>query len=199
MIIRPFFVIAIFFALILQSCGDRVPVPKPRSYPRVEFPDKTYKRFDITDCPFSFDYPTYGIPQKDSLYFNELSEQDCWFDIVFPTFNAKLHCSYFEIESASHFEKLSNDSYKIASKINQRSDYMMDSKFKTAKGINGMLFEYEGPAASSIQFVMTDTTTHFMRGALYFNAKPRPDSLSPILSYFHEDVDRIISSFIWEN
>lgn len=199
MIMRSFLLISMLLIFVLQSCGDRVPVPKPRSYPKVDFPEKSYSKFNMSDCPFSFDYPTYGKPQKDSLYFNELSRQDCWFDIAFPMFNAKLHCSYFDIESRKHFEKLSNDSYKIASKINERSDFMMDTKFKTSNGVNGLLFEYEGPAASSIQFVMTDTTTHFMRGALYFDAKPRPDSLAPILKYFREDVDRLINSFTWEN
>jgi hypothetical protein len=38
----------------------------------------------------------------------------------------------------------------------------------------------QGNAASSTQFYVTDSTTHFLRGVLYFYSAPNADSLKPV-------------------
>ena len=46
---------------------------------------------------------------------------------------------------------------------------------------SGMMYVLRGPVAAPIQFFVTDSTTHFLRGSLYFNHAPNPDS-SPLCS-----------------
>lgn len=58
-----------------------------------------------------------------------------------------------------------------------------------------MQFEMTGPAATPFQFFITDSTSHFMRGALYFNTQVRPDSLMPVYDFVKIDVDRLIKTF----
>ena len=61
-----------------------------------------------------------------------------------------------------------------------------------------MVYDIEGNAASSIQFFLTDSTKHFIRGALYFNAVPNTDSISPVVDYIRKDIYRMIETFEWK-
>ena len=47
------------------------------------------------------------------------------------------------------------------------------------------------------QFFVTDSTTHFMRGSLYFNHAPNPDSVAPVLDRMEADVRRIMETIEW--
>ncbi|MGZ5253868.1 MAG: hypothetical protein ACXWV4_05830 [Flavitalea sp.] len=46
---------------------------------------------------------------------------------------------------------------------------------------------------------MTDTTNHFIRGALYFDASPNADSLSVVNRFLEEDMKHLINTFRWKN
>ena len=45
---------------------------------------------------------------------------------------------------------------------------------------------------------MTDSTEHFLRGALYFNVEPNNDSLAPVLTFIEEDVRHLVNTFRWK-
>jgi gliding motility-associated lipoprotein GldD len=64
--------------------------------------------------------------------------------------------------------------------------------------VYGLVYFLEGNAASSLQFYLTDSTNHFVRGALYFDAKPNPDSLAPVQNFIQEDILNMIESFRWK-
>ena len=64
-------------------------------------------------------------------------------------------------------------------------------------GKSGMLYMLEGPVATPLQFFVTDSTTHFMRGSLYFNHAPNPDSVAPVLDRMEADVRRIMETLVW--
>ena len=49
--------------------------------------------------------------------------------------------------------------------------------------VSGLVFDLEGPVASPLQFFASDSTTHFLRGSLYFQHVPNPDSIGPALDY----------------
>ena len=51
--------------------------------------------------------------------------------------------------------------------------------------------------ASTYQFWLTDSTSHFLRGALYIDVTPNNDSLAPVLTYLQEDIDHLIESVRW--
>ena len=82
----------------ITACGDHVNTPKPRAYPRVDYPERTYVEYDTTACPFNFRYPSYGeIKYK---------KENCWFDIYMPAFNARIHCSYVPLKNKGEHGEL---------------------------------------------------------------------------------------------
>ena len=66
------------------------------------------------------------------------------------------------------------------------------------KSVYGVLYEIKGNAASSVQFYATDSTKHFLRGALYFNTVPNKDSLAPAIQFVEEDIIHLIETLSWK-
>ncbi|MEL6972116.1 MAG: hypothetical protein AAFO02_18255, partial [Bacteroidota bacterium] len=64
---------AFVFGVLLTwiGCSDPVYTPKPRSFPKVDFPQKTYQAFTEDYCNFSFQYPAYTEIQQDTVFFKE--------------------------------------------------------------------------------------------------------------------------------
>jgi hypothetical protein len=49
------------------------------------------------------------------------------------------------------------------------------------------MYELKGESASNIQIFITDSTRHFVTANLYFNTRPKPDSLAPAVDYIKKD------------
>ena len=174
----------------ITACGSEVNTPRPRAYPRVEYPERKYVTYDTSACPFTFRYPAYGeIKYK---------KENCWMDIYKPEFNARLHCSYIPVISMAEHEDLVRDVFVIAKKINEKANYMEESRIRNAQGVDGLLLNWTGPAASPVHFFFSDSTSHFFKAALYFDSKVQPDSLAPIVTYIKQDLDTLIYSFNWK-
>ena len=184
--------------VILSSCNDTY-IPKPKSYPRVIFPEHKYQQFKSADCPFKFEYPTYSTIAQNTTFFNEKIDNPCWLNMDFRDFNCKLHLSYNAITKSDGLNKLIEDAYKMTNKHVVKAEYIEDQEVSTAKGIHGQLSNVGGNAASAIQFFLTDTTTNFIRGSLYFSNTPNADSLAPIIDFFRTDIMKIIETFEWTN
>ena len=59
--------------------------------------------------------------------------------------------------------------------------------------VYGLVYDIKGSdAASACQFYLTDSTSNFVRGALYFNLVPNNDSLMPVISFLKEDIAHMI-------
>ncbi|HRI40708.1 MAG TPA: gliding motility lipoprotein GldD, partial [Bacteroidia bacterium] len=65
-------------------------------------------------------------------------------------------------------------------------------------GVSGLLYKVKGNAASPLQFWLTDSTAHFIRGSLYFYAVPNPDSIAPVLDFVQSDVQHFLERFHWK-
>ena len=59
--------------------------------------------------------------------------------------------------------------------------------------------ELKGETASNIQIFVTDSTRHFVTANLYFNTRPKPDSLAPAVNYIKKDLMKMIETFRWKN
>lgn len=184
-------------AFLMTACEEPNFTPKPRGYPRVVLPQKGYRPFDTTFCQFSFDYPVYADIERDTVFFDEKPPSDCWFNIKIPNLNAEIHCSYYAIAGANSLQKLNNDAFTLANKHSIKADYIDNQSFKNAYGASGFIFNIEGPAASPMQFYVTDSSKHFLRGALYFNTQARPDSLAPMTAFVKEDIMKMLMTFQW--
>jgi len=182
----------------IQSCGEEVIYsPKPRAFPKVDYPEKAYQPFDKEYCTFTFDYPEYANIEQDTLFFEEQTAHPCWFDITIPSLDARIHCSYYPITKENPFDKLNGDAFDLANKHNLKANYIDDLVIQKPNGVSGIAFNLEGEVASPFQFYLTDSTTHFLRGALYFNTQSRPDSLAPVKDFVKTDIMHLINTFEW--
>ncbi len=193
----PFFLL--LFALLLSACEEYTPLPKPRAYPRVVYPEKVYKPFEASYCNFTFDMPAYATIEKDTSFFDEKPKDECWFNLDVKQLNAKIYCNYNPIGSRKDFDGLVADAFAMTNKHNIKASYIDEIPVRRpADKVYGVVFNVEGAAASSYQFFLTDSTRNFLRGALYFNTQTRPDSLAPVIAFMKKDMDRLVSTLKWQ-
>lgn len=182
----------------LFSCGEEsLVVPKPRAYPRINFPEKEYQAFDKDYCQFTFEYPAYAKIVQDTSFFDELPVDPCWFDIYYPDFDGRIHCSYRPIDKENPLEKLKQEAFKMANWHNKRANYIEEILIQKPNKVSGFAFDMKGPTASPFQFYLTDSTTHFFRASLYFNTQVQPDSLAPVYEFVKGDILKMIETFEW--
>jgi gliding motility-associated lipoprotein GldD len=68
-----------------------------------------------------------------------------------------------------------------------------------ARKVYGLVYEINGlGTASPYQFYLTDSTRHFLRGALYFDVIPNNDSLAPVITYVKTDIQHLIETLRWK-
>jgi gliding motility-associated lipoprotein GldD len=195
------FALLIVAVLFFAACGDNHDYsPKPRGYYRIVFPKKEYQEY-VSDHPFTFLYPKYAVMQKDTqtriaprlLNMNQL------INMQFPQFNGTLHLSYETITSKKVFDELVEDAHKFAFKNTiKATDIDQGTISIPQKKVYGIYYTIGGNAASSVQFFLTDSVKHYLRGALYFNTEPRLDSIQPVLNFVKQDINVMIKSFKWK-
>ncbi len=183
------------FAL-LPSCGDdddETIAPKPRAYFRLTLPEKKYVPYNAA-CPFSFEIPDYTHVENDKSF----RAEPCWLNLEFPSLNGKLHLTYHEVNG--DIDKYLEQTYELASKHQIKASGIEEKLVsRDSSKVYGLIYEIGGNAASSIQFFLTDSTKHFIRGALYFNVAPNTDSISPVVDFVKKDIYHMIKTFEWKN
>jgi len=179
-------------AFAIGGCQDDFQ-PKPRGYFRIQLPEKEYVAFHPQDYPYSFLLPVYARVSKPGF----LAEK-YWINIDYPRFQARLHISYKPIHE--NLDTLLNDMHNMMNKHIPKANAIDEKMFINDElRIYGMAYDIKGPeAASPYQFYLTDSTQHFLRGALYFNFTPNNDSLKPIIEYLEKDIQKLIESTRWE-
>jgi gliding motility-associated lipoprotein GldD len=189
---------SLLFIFLVYSCQSAPPtIPKPRAFPKIEFPEKKYVSFDENYCQFTFEMPEYTEIEQDTLFFDERPAHPCWFNIFYPDFNCRIYCSYYPINTENPFSKLNKDAFSLAMEHSRKATYIDEVKFEKPNGVSGFIFNLEGPVATPFQFYMTDSTHHFLRGALYFSTQIRPDSLAPLYEFVKIDISHMINTFTW--
>lgn len=181
--------------IFITACNSTF-VPKPKGYFSIQLPEKKYQTFNTAGYPYTFEYPIYAEVVKDSTFFGQATENPWWININFPSLNGKIYISYKEIKKNS-FDKLINDAYKLTGKHAQKAYSIEDSVVHTPNGVYGVMFNVGGDVATAHQFFLTDSTTHFLRGALYFDTTPNEDSLSIVNRFVEADMKHLINTFKW--
>lgn len=201
--------------ILLISCNSPY-TPKPKAYYKIDLPERKYQVFDQPGYPYSFEFPVYGKVSKDSTLFDDNPDNPYWINIEFPQFSGRIYMSYKSIGGNSiykvkgpggiyrdslvknSFEGLREEAFKMTFKHTLKASSIDDSVFRTRSGVSGVYFSVGGNAATANQFFVTDTTRHFLRGALYFDASPNADSLAPVNEFLKEDLEHLINSFKWK-
>lgn len=182
----------LFISILFSSCEEEY-APKPRGYFRIDLPEPTYKMFEPEACNFKFNIhkKAFIVPDKEGI------QEPCWYNVYYPGFKATIHLSYKKI--VNNLNEMVEDArslvYKHTVKASDIQEYpIVDDSL----GVYGLVYELEGEAASLMQFYLTDSVTHFMRGALYFNVAPNHDSLAPVSAYIKHDIKELVNSLEWK-
>ena len=174
--------------LIFIGCGRNY-TPKPYGYFRIDFPEKEYTNY-VNNYPYKFEYPVYTI-------IKDYNKDSAWINLVYPENNAIIHITYKEINNnlSIYLEETRNLVYKHTLKADAISEtpYL---NYNTK--VYGILYDIKGNAASSINFFVTDSTKHFLRGALYFHTQPNKDSLSPVIEFIRHDIVHLMETIEWK-
>lgn len=191
--------ILLILFIIISSLGCKeVNVPKPRGHFRIDLPERQYVQFDgetvNKHIPLSFEYPVYG----NLTFKEEQGTHPGWFNIEFPKYKAKIYLTYKNVNN--DIDSLLTQSYDInvknhvskADAINEQVLNNSDNK------VYGVLYDLKGNTASAVEFYVTDSTKHYLRGSLYFASEPNADSLSPVIDFFREDIIHLIETLKWE-
>jgi gliding motility-associated lipoprotein GldD len=180
------------------SCRD-VSVPKPKGHFRIDLPERHYIVYDEKPgmknyLPVTFEYPAYG----NLTFNNEKKNEPGWFNIEFPRYRASIYLTYKDIKN--DFEGLMEQTYKMNVKNHiAKADAINEQLFNNMEEkVFGILYDLKGNTASAVQFYVTDSTKHYLRGSLYFSAEPNADSLAPVIDFFREDILHIIETLKWK-
>ena len=180
-----------FIVFSVASC-TKTYTPKPRSYFRIDFPEKKYITYHA-DCGYSFEVPVYAsiVPYRGS------NAEPCWINIVFPGYKGILHITYKTLHNdlAEHVEDIRTLAYKHIVK----ADDIIERPFSYPdRNVHGMIYDIKGNTASSLSFFLTDSTANFLSGALYFSVIPNKDSLAPVIKFFSIDIEHLIETLNWK-
>ena len=188
------FVVLLMLIAALSACESQDYIPKPRGYARVDFPDHSYSRVLNENCAFRFEkselsvYESVKAPEGES----------CWFNIVYPNQKAKVHFSYLKV-TPENLTVYIEDARKLALKhLVKADDFEENVVLDDSARVFGVIYDFKGSTASNLQFYLTDSLNHFIRGSLYFEVTPNADSLSPSEAYIEEEVLHLINTFTWQ-
>lgn len=190
--IRKVFQISILSVFLLACEGEFT--PKQKGYNRIDLPPHHYDSLK-GDYPYTFLVSKEAeVRQHSSPY----ATKD-WIDIEYYDFNADMQITYIPIENEAMYQSLINDAYKLTSKHQIKATAIDRVELKTDKGQSATIFELEGEVPSQMQFYVSDSTKHFLRGAIYFKTATKNDSLAPVIEYLKKDALILINSLEWKN
>jgi gliding motility-associated lipoprotein GldD len=182
----------LFLGTAVLSCHKKN-IPKPTGYFRIDFQKKNYQSLP-SGYPYVFDIPVYSFPVPD----NSAKAEPWWINIEFPSHKAELHLSYKTI--SGNLSVYTEESRSLAYEHARKASSIEEKLFiHPADKVSGTIYYIHGNAASPMQFYLTDSTRHFLRGALYIRATPNIDSLRPVIDYLKTDIIRMIETLRWNN
>ena len=185
-------ILVILYISILTSCMESY-TPKPTGFIRIEPPAARYLLFDEAGLPYKFNisqYSTIELPPTDSTAY--------WINIDYSGFDAKIYCSYSRITPITLSEHM-EDGVKLAERVARNASAITEKSYENKENnVYATLFLIEGNSASPVQFMLTDSASHFFRGTLYYKYKVNTDSIAPVTNYIINDITEIIQTFHWK-
>lgn len=182
---------------LMASCHHRNDeTPKPQAYLRIDLPPHDYALCDTAALPFTFERNSLAALQWKE---NPDRSQDKWFTLQYPQYKGYLFLSYKRIHGPKELKAQVDTSYRFVEDNFHYSSGVDENTFVDRKHrLFGTTYHLKGQnVASTYQFWLTDSTSHFLRGALYIDVTPNNDSLAPVLTYLQDDINHLIESVRW--
>jgi len=182
---------SVFLIVLLGLFGcEQNWLPKPPGYNRIDLPPHSYNSL-LDGYPYQFDFSKASQVEPDSFNLQEKA----WINLNYREFGAKVHLTYMRIDGEKvDFKKLSNDAFKLTAKHQIKAYGIEEGVLLTPNGYTAVVAELSGEVPTQFQFFVTDSTTHFLRGALYFNTSVKNDSLAPVIEYIKIDMTHLMNS-----
>ena len=178
----------IVLVFILTGCQERF-TPKPTGYMRFDFIEKKGRKYEISNL-FSFYSADYYQVTTEQKYNNT------WINLNYKDHNATIYLTYTSINN--NIADLIEDARKMVYKHTVKADAIHEKNYSNQDLQSfGKLYDIKGQSASSVQFYLTDSTKHFLRGSLYFYTHTNPDSLAPVIKYIRNDIITIMETLEW--
>jgi len=182
---------ALALLLLLASCKQSY-TPKPTGYLKVTYPEKAYQVYKDQEF-FQFEIPVYAGVEID----RGARSEEGWINVVIPQLNGTIHMSYKPVNN--QLNALITDSRELVYKHTVKAHGIEETPFiQRDQKRFGMVYDLKGDVASAVQFFITDSTDHFLRGSLYFNCRPNRDSLNPVIDFLREDIIHLIETTQWK-
>ena len=182
--------IVIFFVFSLMvSCGNEVQ-PKPKAMLALNYPLPEYRPVNL-NCPYTFEKNRQAeiTPSK--------SRNGCWINLNYPLLNGTIFITYQPVRN--NLDSLLRDAQKLPLEHTIKADAIEGDVYTNdLHKVYGMFYELQGDAASQAQFYITDSTAHFLTGAVYFNTKPNYDSIYPAADYIKQDMRHLMETIRWQ-
>ncbi len=187
-------------ALLLASACTRDCTPKPRGWNRIDLPRPAYQPLAAAHSirhPYAFDVSRYVKVLRDSSGFGV--REPHWINLYYPRFQASIQLTYADFSGhPGALEKLIADARKLTSKHEVKASGIREQVLRTDTGLSADVFDLSGEVPSQFQFYVTDSTRHFLRGALYFRTAVANDSLAPVIQFIRADAVRMLNTLTFE-
>lgn len=192
------FLLLALASLLVAACGSSQEsadyVPKPKGYPRIDMPAARYVAI-APGHPYQFQVNQIARVLPDTFK----RAEPHWIFVYYPTLKATVQLTYKPVNNdIERLRNLLGDAYKLTAKHNVKAYSIQQQKVKLKNGIAASLISLEGEVPTQFQFVTTDSTRHFLRGALYFDTATANDSLAPVIDYVRADMMHMLNTLVWK-
>ena len=183
------------FSILLMNCSSSPDyLPKPKGYNRIELPDHSYRMLPDS-LPYFFEYSDQVELLRDSSWIAERY----WVHLYYPLMDADIQITYKPILNLdSLMQGYYHDAYKLTSQHNVKAYSIEEVIMELTHGDFASISVLEGEVPSQIQFHVSDSSKHFLRGALYFKTSTKNDSLRPVINYLKEDILHLLNTLEWK-
>lgn len=178
-------ILLLIFATFL-SCEEDV-LPKPKALLRLEYARPTTAKAETDNFKFQYNQSA-GLRKRNSRSLM----------LEYPEMKAAIFINYKTVDG--NLKQLITDAERLSYEHAVKADDIRARIYENPKdSVYGTFFEVVGDAASQAQFYVTDSTTHFVTGSLYFSVKPNYDSIYPAAVYLQNDIGHIMETLRWKD
>lgn len=187
------FVLLILVGIACTSTSEDY-VPKPKGFNRIDLPPVAYQQL-TEDHPYTFEYSTSAIVQPDTFGKSEPH----WIILYYPAIKGRIQLTYKPLDNnPAKLQAHIDDAFRLAGKHQVKATSQSEQVFQMKDGKRAVIIEIEGEVPSHYQFYVTDTSKHFLRGAVYLEVATKNDSLRPVIDYLKGESRHLLETLRWK-
>lgn len=190
-------ILLVLLSSIFFACEPTF-TPKPLGFNGIDLPEQKYKMWDDSTKPYRFEKNEIAIVED--YITPAISKDDKYVIVDYPSLGGKCYLTYKQIgNNVDTLNSLIMNSFRLADGHNVKASGMDSEVINTEKGRYAVSMIIEGEVSSQYQFYLHDSTSNFIRAALYFETATKNDSLAPVIDFVKEDMNHIIKTIEWRD